>query len=57
MRGICFFKFVDDLEMQYVATDDLCTVKTVYNISINFSKYGSFLFWSLYIIYIHTMTD
>jgi hypothetical protein len=56
MRGICFFKFVDALVMHYVPTDDFCKVKTVYKISINFSKYDSFLFWSLYIISIHAMT-
>jgi hypothetical protein len=45
MRDICLLKFVTSLVMHYVATDNICKVKTVYaySISIHFSKFG-FLF-------------
>jgi hypothetical protein len=47
MRDICFLKFGKTLHNGTVANDDFCTVKTVYNISIDFTSLGSVLFWSL----------
>jgi hypothetical protein len=40
MRGICLLSLVTPLVMQYVATDDSCKVKSVYSISMHFSKFG-----------------
>jgi hypothetical protein len=43
MRKICFPKFgniAKTLVMHYVANYDFCKVKTVYDISINLSKFG-----------------
>jgi hypothetical protein len=39
--------------MHYVATDDVCKVKTVYSISVHFQSLGSILFWSLCMILTH----
>jgi hypothetical protein len=38
MRDICFLKLGNTLVLYYVATDDLCKVKTLYSFSI-FSKF------------------
>jgi hypothetical protein len=40
MRDISFLKFGNTVKMHYVAADGFCKVKTVYRISINFSKFG-----------------